>query len=210
LDEETAAAGPAQTHSLMHIFTNGRVWLLCLLYFLLNVAGYGYELWLPTIIKSFSTTSSTILGVINGIPYLVAGLAMIIVAAYSDKTGERRGVVALAAAGSAVGFALSASSTNPYLAMAALTLAFVGLKCTIAPFWTMATVYLGGTAAAAGIAFINSVGNLGGFAGPYLVGVIKDATGSNVAALLLLGGAALGMAVFTLFLPKTSSPAGKL
>jgi ACS family tartrate transporter-like MFS transporter len=204
VDADAAAAGPASSHRLADVFTDGRVWLLCLVYFLLNVAGYGYELWLPTIIKSFSTTSSFVLGVINGIPYLIAGVVMVLVAWYSDRSGERRRVVAFSAVGSAVGFALSAALGNPYLAMAALTLAFVGIKCAIAPFWAMATVYLGGTAAAAGIAFINSVGNLGGFAGPYLVGVIKDHTGSNVVALLLLGGAALGMAIFAACVPKAA------
>ncbi len=203
LAEDAAASVSTQGHSLAAIFSSGRVWLLCLLYFLMNVGGYGYELWLPTIIKSFSTTSSFVLGTINAIPYFAAGVTMLLVARYSDKTGERRGVVALAAVSSAVGFALSAYFKNPYLAMAALTLAFIGLKSTIAPFWAMTTAFLGGTAAAAGIAFINSVGNLGGFAGPYLVGVIKDQTGSNVAALLLLGAALLGMAVFTLLLPKS-------
>jgi ACS family tartrate transporter-like MFS transporter len=202
LEADAAAAGPAQHHSFAQIFTSGRVWLLCLIYFLLNVGGYGYELWLPTIIKSFSSTSSFVLGTINAIPYFAAGLAMILVARYSDRSGERRGVVALAAVSSAVGFALSAYCKNPYLAMAALTLAFVGLKSTVAPFWAMTTAFLGTTVAAAGIAFINSVGNLGGFAGPYLVGLIKDATGSNVAALLLLGAALLGMAVCTLLLSK--------
>jgi ACS family tartrate transporter-like MFS transporter len=202
LDAEAAEAGPAASHSLGQVFTSGRVWLLCLLYFLMNVGGYGYELWLPSIIKSFSSTSSFLLGVINAIPYLAAGVGMILVARYSDQSGERRGVVSFAAASSAVGFALSAYFKNPYLAMAALTLAFVGLKCTIAPFWAMTTAFLSGTAAAAGLAFINSVGNLGGFAGPYLVGVIKDQTGSNVAALLLLGCALLGMALLTLCLPK--------
>ena len=195
-------------HGLVAIFTSGRVWLLCLLYFLMNVGGYGYELWLPTIIKSFSTTSTFVLGLINAIPYFAAGVVMILVARYSDKTGERRLVVSFAAASSAVGFALSAYFKNPYLAMAALTLAFIGIKCTIAPFWAMTTAFLGGTAAAAGIAFINSVGNLGGYAGPHLVGVLKDKTGSNVAALLLLGAALLGMAVFTLALPKTPRPRG--
>jgi MFS family permease len=203
LAADVAAAGPAQHHSLAQIFTSGRVWLLCLIYFLLNVGGYGYELWLPTIIKSFSSTSSFVLGTINAIPYFAAGMAMILVARYSDRSGERRGVVALAAVSSAVGFALSAYFGNPYLAMAALTLAFVGLKSTVAPFWAMTTAFLGSTVAAAGIAFINSVGNLGGFAGPYLVGIIKDKTGSNVAALLLLGAALFGMALFTLLLPKT-------
>lgn len=206
LDAEAAGAGPAPTHGLGELFTNRRVRLLCLLYFLMNVGGYGYELWLPTIIKSFSSTTTFVLGAINAIPYFMAGISMILVARYSDKTGERRGVVAVAAASSAVGFALSAYFKNPYLAMAALSLAFIGLKCTIAPFWAMTTAYLGGTAAAAGLAFINSVGNLGGFAGPYLVGVIKEQTGSNVAALLLLGCALLGMACFTLVLPKTARP----
>jgi MFS transporter, ACS family, tartrate transporter len=210
LADDVAPSGPAPRHGLIAIFTNGRVWLLCLIYFLLNVGGYGYELWLPSIIRSFSTTSSFVLGTINAIPYFAAGVVMLLVARYSDKTGERRGVVALAAISSAIGFALSAWFKNPYLAMAALSLAFIGLKSTIAPFWAMTTAFLGGTAAAAGIAFINSVGNLGGFAGPYLVGVIKDRTGSNVAALLLLGAALLGMAVFTLALPKTPRPRGTI
>jgi hypothetical protein len=79
------------------------------------------------------------------------------------------------------------------VAMAALTLAFVGLKSTLGPFWAQATSFLSGTAAAGGIAWINSVGNLGGFVGPTLVGRIEDATGSNVAALLVLGSAMLAM-----------------
>ena len=208
LDHDTLPAGVRPKPALSAIFTSGRVWLLCLLYFLLNVGGYGYELWLPSIIKSFSTTSNFVLGIINAIPYFAAGVVMILVARYSDRTGVRRGLVTLAALAAAMGCALSAAFKDPYLAMAALTLAFIGLKSTIAPFWAMATTFLGGTAAAAGIAFINSVGNLGGFAGPYLVGLIKDKTGSNVAALLLLGTALLGMGLFTLFLPKTPRTPG--
>lgn len=202
--DEVAPSGFTAQHGLTKIFTDGRVWLLCLLYFLMNVGGYGYELWLPSIIKSFSDVSSFTLGVINAIPYFAAGVVMIITARYSDKTGERRNIVAVAALSSAIGFALSAWFKNPYLAMAALTLAFIGIKCTIAPFWAMATTFLGSTAAAAGIAFINSVGNLGGYAGPHLVGEIKARTGSNVAALLLLGTALLGMAIFTLAVPRTA------
>ena len=210
LAEDAIATPHGQGHSLAHIFRSRRVWLLCLLYFLMNVGGYGYELWLPTIIKSFSTTSSFVLGTINAIPYFAAGVAMLLVARFSDRTGERRGVVAVAAISSAAGFALSAYFTNPYLAMASLTLAFIGLKCTIAPFWAMTTAFLGGTAAAAGIAFINSVGNLGGFAGPYLVGIVKESTGSNVAALLLLGASLLCMGLLALVLPKTAQNQGSL
>ena len=132
-------------------------------------------------------------GFINMIPYFVAGVVMIFVGQYSDRTGERRKIVAAAAVTAAVGFALAAYFTNPYLAMAALTLAFVGIKSTIGPFWAISTAFLSGTAAAGGIALINSVGNLGGFFGPFLVGLIKDKTGSDVAAMLLLGGSLLMM-----------------
>ncbi|HWQ93233.1 MAG TPA: MFS transporter, partial [Clostridia bacterium] len=122
----------------------------------------------------------------------------LLVARHSDRTGERRWYVAIGAVASALGFALSSYFQNPYLAMAALTLAFVGLKSTLGPFWALGTTFLSGTAAAGGIALINSVGNLGGFAGPTLVGVIKDRTGSNVAALLMLGGALLLMGLLAL------------
>ncbi len=204
LAEEALAEGPAKSHHLSEIFASGKVWLLCLIYLLMNVGGYGFELWLPTIIKGFAVENTAVIGLISAIPYLAAGVAMLLVARYSDQSSERRLVVSVAAATSAVGFALSAFLQNPVLAMGALTVAFVGQKSTIAPFWAMTTTFLGGTAAAAGIAFINSVGNLGGFAGPYLVGLIKDRTGSNVAALLLLGGALLGMSLCTLVLPRTT------
>jgi MFS transporter, ACS family, tartrate transporter len=198
LDAEAAQVGARQHLSVAAVFSNGRVWLLCLLYLLMNIGGYGYEMWLPSIIKGFSGMSDTVVGFINAIPYFAAGVTMLLVARYSDRTGERKGVVAAAAFTSAVGFALSAYFKNPYLAMAALTLAFIGLKSTIAPFWAMTTTYLGGVAAAAGIALINSVGNLGGFIGPYLVGVIKDRKGSQVIALLMLGAALLGMSILAL------------
>ncbi len=198
LTGEAAAAAAGNYHRLRQAFTSGRVWLLCLLYFLLNMGGYGYELWLPTIIKGFQIESNATVGWINAIPYLLSAVAMLAVGRHSDQTGERRWHVALAAMTSAAGFALSSYFQNPYLGMAALTLAFVGLKSTLGPFWALGTALLSGTAAAGGIALINSVGNLGGFVGPTLVGVIKDRTGSNVAALLLLGGALLLMGLLAL------------
>jgi MFS transporter, ACS family, tartrate transporter len=208
LAEEAARPDLPQKHRLAEAFTSGRVWLLCLLYFLLNVGGYGYELWLPSIIKGFSGTSDVLVGFINAIPYLAAAVVMLLVGRHSDRTGERRWHVAVAAMLSAVGFALSGFLHNPYLAMAALTLAFVGLKSTLGPFWALGTAFLSGTAAAGGIALINSVGNLGGFVGPSLVGVIKDRTGSNVAALLLLGGALLGMGLLALTIRSVPRSAG--
>ena len=200
VDEEAARPEVQNRHRLVHAFTSGRVWLLCLLYFLLNVGGYGYEMWLPSIIKGFSGQSDAVVGLINTIPYLAAAVVMLLAGQHSDRTGERRWHVAVAAICSAAGFALAGYFRNPYLAMAALTLAFVGLKSTLGPFWALGTALLSGTAASAGIALINSVGNLGGFVGPTLVGVIKDRTGSNVAALVLLGGALLAMGLLALTL----------
>ncbi len=200
LAADAEASGTARRSSLAAAFTSGRVWLLCLLYFLLNVGGYGYEMWLPTIVKGFSGQSDAMVGVINAVPYAFAAVVMLWSGRHSDRSGERRAHVAVAAFTSAAGFGVAASAGNPWLAMCGLTVAFVGLKAAMGPFWAMGTTFLGGTAAAAGIAFINSVGNLGGFAGPTLVGFIRDETGSNTVALYALGGALLLMGLFALLI----------
>jgi ACS family tartrate transporter-like MFS transporter len=200
---EDAARSDARGHDrLIDAVTNSRVWLLILIYFLLNVGTYGFDLWLPSIVKGLFVASNGKVGWINAIPYLVAAIAMLPVGWHSDRTGERRWHVAIAAATSAVGFALAGCLGNPYLAMAALAVAFAGLKCTIGPFWALGTAFLSGTAAAGGIALINSTGNLGGFAGPYIVGKIKAWTGSDVYGLYVLGGALLFMGVLALVVPK--------
>jgi ACS family tartrate transporter-like MFS transporter len=198
LAEDRARRGAGDEHHLRDVFRSGRVWLLCLLYFLLNIGSYGYELWLPSIIKSFSGKSDAVVGWINAVPYVIAGIVMLVVGRNSDRTGERRGHVAGAAIASALGFGLSAYFTNPYLALASLALAFAGIKSTIGPFWAWTTTILSGQAAVGGIALINSVGNLGGFAGPYVVGLTKDRTGSNLVALLFLGSALLCMGLLAL------------
>jgi ACS family tartrate transporter-like MFS transporter len=198
LDEEAARLSSVQQHRLADVFRSGRVWLLCLIYFLLNIGSYGYELWLPSIIKSFSGVGDVVVGFINAVPYFIAMVVMFVIGRHSDRTGERRWHVACAAFASAAGFALSAYFATPILALAALAMAFAGLKSTIGPFWALATAFLSGTAAAGGIALINSVGNLGGFVGPYVVGLIKDRTQSNLTALLFLGAALLGMGLLVL------------
>ncbi len=195
LTDEASKTSTQPKHNLSAVFSSGRVWILCLLYFLMNVGGYGYEMWMPSIIQKFSGKGTFVVGLINAIPYIAAGISMVLVSRYADKTGEHRKVVALSAITSTIGFAASAYLQNPILALLGLTVAFLGLKSTIAPIWAMTTAFLTGTGAAGGIALINSVGNLGGFVGPYTVGVIKDRTKSDAAALLFLGAALLGMAV---------------
>jgi len=209
--EHRVAADPARAqatgrHSLKDAFTSKQVYLFCLIYLLLNIGSYGFEMWAPTIVKQLSQGSDKVVGWVNAIPYLVAGVMMFVIGRNSDRTGERRLHIAFGALSGAIGFAIAAFTKNPFLAMAGLVIAFAGLKCCIAPFWAATTAFLSGTAAAGGIALINSVGNLGGYVGPHVVGVIKDKTaGSNVAALVFLGSALLAMAALTLAVPKPKS-----
>jgi MFS transporter, ACS family, tartrate transporter len=198
IDEDALMSEGIAHFKLSDAFTSRRIWLLCFIYFLLTVGIYGYEMWLPSIIKEFSGLSYSIVGLINAIPYLVAVVVMLIIGYNSDKTGERRWHVAAPAFAAAAGFGLSAYLHNPYFGIMALMVALVGLKSAMGPFWALSTTFLSGTAAAGGIALINSVGNLGGFAGPYLVGVITDRTGSIVLSLWILGAALLLMGLLVL------------
>lgn len=204
LDEEAIQFRGSAHLRLSEAFTSGRIWLLCLIYFLLTVGIYGYEMWLPSIIKEFSGLSYSLVGMINAIPYLIAVVVMLLIGYHSDKTGERRWHVAVAAFSAAAGFGLSAWLHNPYFALVALMVALVGLKSAMGPFWALSTTFLSGTAAAGGIALINSVGNLGGFVGPTLVGVVNDRTGSIKLSLWILGGALLLMGMLILTIKRSS------
>lgn len=204
LDEEAVQLRNRAHFRLSEAFLSGRIWLLCFIYFLLTVGIYGYEMWLPSIIKEFSGLSYSIVGLINAIPYLVAVVVMLITGYHSDRTGERRWHVAVAAFAAAAGFGFSAWLHNPYFALVALMVALVGLKSAMGPFWALSTTFLSGTAAAGGIALINSVGNLGGFVGPTLVGVVNDRTGSIVISLWILGGALLLMGILVLTIRRDS------
>ncbi len=200
--EARLAAGGRRTR-LRDAFTCPQVWQLAFLYFLVNVAGYGFEFWLPSIVKKLSNQGDFVVGVINMIPYIAAGIAMVLVGKRSDRTGERTTYVGASAFCSAVGFTAAAVLENPWLAVAALTLAFAGQKSTLGPFWALGASALSGTAAAGGIALINSVGNLGGYVGPKVVGIISDRTGSPATAMFALGGAMLVMGVFAFTLSLT-------
>jgi ACS family tartrate transporter-like MFS transporter len=203
LDEEALKLKGRAHFRLSEAFKSGRIWLLCLIYFLLTVGIYGYEMWMPSIIKTFYVQSYSVVGLINAIPYLISVVVMLIIGYHSDKTGERRWHVAIAAFAAAAGFGFSAYLQNPYLAMIALMASLIGLKSAMGPFWALSTTFLSGTAAAGGIALINSVGNLGGFVGPTLVGIVKDRTGSIVISLWILGGALLLMGILTLTIRRT-------
>ncbi len=203
LDEEALQSEGRAHFRLAEAFMSGRIWLLCFIYFLLTLGIYGYEMWLPSIIKEFYAQSYSIVGLINAIPYLISIVVMLIIGYHSDKTGERRWHVALAAFAAAAGFGFSAYLQNPYLSMIALMASLVGLKSAMGPFWALSTTFLSGTAAAGGIALINSVGNLGGFVGPTLVGIVNDRAGSIRMSLWILGGALLLMGILILTIRRS-------
>jgi MFS transporter, ACS family, tartrate transporter len=180
-----------------------RVLVLGLLYFCLVVGLYGIGFWMPQVIQTFGLTPLKI-GLLTAVPYLFAAIFMVLWGAHSDRTGERILHVALPLVLAALAFTWSACTGPLGLTMVALTLATLGIYAAIGTFWSLPTAILTGTGAAAGLALINSMGNLGGFAGPSMVGVIRETTGSFTAALLFLAGALALAAVIALLFGHTT------
>ncbi len=209
VDEEELAKRAQGEHAetLVHAFRQSRVWALSVVYFGLAMGIYGVSFWLPQIIKETLTADPTQIGFISAIPWLAGAIAMTWNAWHSDRTGERRWHVAGGALVGGLAFGASAlPGAGGWAGIAALTVATAGILSAMSSFWALPTSILSGTAAAVGIAWINSIGNLGGYASPFLVGKIRDATGSMVPALGLLAACLLGSAVLTLALPIRSAP----
>jgi D-galactonate transporter len=175
-------------YTLFQALTNVKVWRLCLLYFSIIISYYGVVFWLPQIFKGFSGLSNFMVALLSAVPYFIAAVGMVLVGNHSDRTGERPRHVAFSALLGSAGLLMSAyfSHENPVLAFLALCLAALGIWSTLGPFWSLPTEFLTGTAAAGGIALINSMGNVGGFVGPSVVGFVKNQTGSFTGGLFVL------------------------
>jgi len=183
------------------VLTSPRVWLMSLIYFSFVVGLYGVSFWLPTIIKATGVTDAFVIGLLSAIPFAAAVVAMLLVARSADRRRERRWHVALPALAGAIGLVLSVTWAHQTgLAMVALTLATAGIITSLPLFWSLPTAFLAGAGAAAGIAMVNSLGNLAGFLGPYAMGWLKQATGANDLGMYLLAafmvlGALLALSV---------------
>jgi ACS family tartrate transporter-like MFS transporter len=156
------------------------------LYFLIVLGLYSISFWLPQILKGLSGGSDFLVGILSALPYIVAAVGMVWIGRHSDRHQERRWHVAGPALLAAFGFVLSTQTQVPALALVSISLAALGIWGSLGPFWAMSTSVLTGSTAAAGIAWINSVGNLAGFVGPYVVGLLKDATGGFGTAMVAL------------------------
>jgi ACS family tartrate transporter-like MFS transporter len=187
---------------------NPAVWRLALILFLIVTSGYGFSFFLPQIVKALSGGSNLLVGMLTAVPFAVAAIGMVTVAAHSDRTGERKFHVAACAAVAAIGLGVASRVTSPTASLVALSVAAVGLYSFTPPFWSLPTAFLRGDGAAAGIALINATGNLGGFIGPYIQGWARDLTGDFSAGLAVLAGAAIlsGLLVVTVRTPPLPRP----
>jgi ACS family tartrate transporter-like MFS transporter len=186
LEKERAETASHGQHSMLDAVSSPRVWRFAAIYFAIVMGFYGITFWLPTIVKGFSGQSNFIVGCISAVPWLAATIMMVITSRHSDLVQERRWHIALAAIGGGIGLVAAGTMQHPALQLAGLGLAAAGIWSTLGPFWAMSSETLSGTGAAAGIALINSVGNLGGFVGPYLIGWVRTRTNSFTWGLITL------------------------
>lgn len=185
-DEEQA--GQVKHLSILATLANPKVLYLGAIYFVYQVGSLGTGYWLPQIIKSFGRSlTNTQVGLIGMIPYVVATAAMIVWSRRSDRLQERKAHSYLPLALSAVAMFAAAMTKSPVLAIAAISIALAGLYSFKSPFWAVPSLFLSTATAGTAIAAINSIGNLGGFVGPYAQGIIVDRTGSKTAGLVFFG-----------------------
>ncbi len=189
--------------SILKSLTSIRVWHMAIIYLCFVSGLYGISFWLPTIIKAFGVTDTFDVGLLSAIPWTFGVIAMFFSAKSADLRNERRWHAIGAGIAGAIGLSLSVVfHDNTVLSMAALTLGTMGIMTSLPLFWALPTSFLSGTAAAAGIALINSIGNLSGFGAPYIMGLIKEATKSTDSGVYLLAGMMLLGAFLVFLAPK--------
>lgn len=211
LEQNLALENRSKTeHRLIDAFKSGKVYALSCSYCTLAIGLYGITFWLPTIVEAFGMTDYLEVGLVTAIPYGVSVVGMIFVSRHSDKTGERRlhfsGNMLMGAAGLVLSGVFAA---NPHVAIIFLSIATWGVIGSIPLFWPMPAAFLAGTAAAAGIGIINSIGNLGGYVGPNIAVWAKAISDDTSAALYIIAAIlCLGAAVTFFAIPKTTNRKG--
>jgi ACS family tartrate transporter-like MFS transporter len=177
---------------------------LSLNYLGIVTASLGMLFFIPQIIKSIGVTSNMTVGWLTMVPYIFGGIGLVIWGFVSDRMNERRWNLLIACIVSTAGLVMAGMTMGTWWALVGMSIAAIGFYGSKGPFWAMPPMFLTGTAAAAAIAWINSIGNLGGFFGPWYVGVMKDATGSfsgGLYGLALLGLISAIVCAFFLHIP---------
>jgi MFS transporter, ACS family, tartrate transporter len=186
LERERCAEASVPQSSFWAVAFSGRIWLLSIVYFGVSTTMYGVTFWLPSAIRSFSGLSYFWTGVVAVLPFLVTTVAMVIVGVLSDRAGERRWHTALPAFTAATGLVLAAYGHSTGVVVTGLGLGLAFAESMVGPFWAMATSSMAGLSAAAGIAMINSLANLGGYFGPDIIGLFRTAGGGFRGGLLAI------------------------
>lgn len=187
-------SGQKRPHtSIRHAFGSGRVWLLSIMYFGFIYGLYALAFFLPTIIKGFQAASGVTFdvvqqGLITAIPYLPAAVALWFWSRDVSRRGLRTWHIVIPAVLGAVSIPLALLAQSPVLTIAIITVTAMSIFSVLPNFWTLPTRFLSGAAAAAGIALINTVGNLAGFSAPYVTGAVHDLTGSYQLPMVIVGG----------------------
>lgn len=209
LDTERAEREKHHKMSVARALLHPKVLLLCLIYFLVVIGAYGFDFFMPKILnKVFAGVSKTQLGLISAIPSLITVFVMVWWGRRSDRLGERRWHVVWPSLWAAIGLTVASFDfVPPLVALAAAALAVSGRWSCLPPFWGLPTAFLSGSAAAGGLALINAIGNLGGYAGPKVMGFMKDATGSYAGGLRLLAAAYILGAILVLSLRSSQKAA---
>ncbi len=190
--------------SLMAVFADGRIWLMCWIYFTVALGQYALTLWIPTLLKDAGVKGVLNIGLVTAIPYTCVAIAMVALGASADKRRERRWHEAGPMLVGAVALVLSmmVGGGNTILAVILLSIAAAGIIPAAPMFWALPTSFLAGTAAAAGIATINSVANLGGFVAPFAIGYLKDLTHGNLIPMIVMAVTVAAGGLTVLALPK--------
>jgi len=204
LAEERKLKESHKVYSFWEALYSPKVLLLSMNYFGIVVASLGLLFFVPQIIKSLGNFSNMEVGWLTMIPYIAGAIGLVVWGRVSDRMRERRWNLLGASIVSGLGLVIAGLTMGSWWAMVGLSIAAIGFYGSKGPFWAMPPMFMTGTAAAASIAWINSIGNLGGFFGPWWVGVMKDATGSyagGLYGLALMGLMAALVAAFGLKLP---------
>lgn len=198
LESEQREKEQAGSQGVLETLWNGKVLFLSFAIFCNITALFGITLWMPQIIKGFGGLSNAQAGLLTAVPYLCAGIAMVVNARHSDRTGERRFHILVPACIGGLGLALSTATQSPALGMIAICIGAAGILASNILFWPLPSTFLTGAAAAAGIGLVNSIGNLGGFVGPYINGWARDYFGNYAASMAVLGAmvALYGVLIF--------------
>jgi len=186
LEAEQLAEGDKLPTNFWAALFSLRIWLLSIIYFGVSATMYGMSLWLPSVVHAFSGFGYFWTSIVTVLPYLMTVVAMVAVGMRSDRTGERRWHTAIPAFTAAAGLVIAGYGRSTVVVVAGIGLGLAFAEAMVGPFWAMATSRMSGLSAAAGIAVINSLANLGGFFGPYIIGLFRSDNGGFTGGMLAI------------------------